>query len=142
MSFAVATPGKTRIGWMGTGVMGRWMCQHAMAKGFAATVFNRTPAKAQPLVDLGAHLAKSPREVAERSDIVFAIVGFPQDVHNVFLGPDGALAGSKAGTILVDMTTSSPAIAREIATAAAARGARRRQGGLHQDLLGLPRPRW
>lgn len=122
MSFAVATPGKTRIGWMGTGVMGRWMCQHAMAKGFAATVFNRTPAKAQPLVDLGAHLAKSPREVAERSDIVFAIVGFPQDVHNVFLGPDGALAGSKAGTILVDMTTSSPAIAREIATAAAARG--------------------
>lgn len=122
MSFAVATPGKTRIGWMGTGVMGRWMCQHAMAKGFAATVYNRTPAKAQPLMELGAHLAKSPREVAERSDIVFAIVGFPQDVHDVFLGPDGALSGSKAGTIFVDMTTSSPAIAREIATAAAAKG--------------------
>jgi 3-hydroxyisobutyrate dehydrogenase len=122
MSFAVATPGKTRIGWMGTGVMGRWMCQHAMAKGFAATVYNRTPAKAQPLVELGAHLAQSPREVAERSDIVFAIVGFPQDVHDVFLGSEGALSGSKAGTILVDMTTSSPAIAREIATAAAAKG--------------------
>ncbi len=122
MSFAVATPGKTRIGWMGTGVMGRWMCQHAMAKGFAATVYNRTPAKAQPLVDLGAHLAQSPREVAERSDIVFAIVGFPQDVHDVFLGSEGALSGSKAGTIFVDMTTSSPAIAREIATAAAAKG--------------------
>jgi 3-hydroxyisobutyrate dehydrogenase len=122
MSFASATPGKTRIGWIGTGVMGRWMCQHAMVKGFTATVYNRTPEKAKPLVELGAKLAKSPREVAEQSDIVFGIVGFPKDVHEVFLGADGALAGSKAGTILVDMTTSSPAIAREIATAASAKG--------------------
>ena len=54
MSFAVATPGKTRIGWMGTGVMGRWMCQHAMARGYAATVYNRSSDKAAPLVEAGA----------------------------------------------------------------------------------------
>ena len=56
MSIPVATPGKTRIGWIGTGVMGRWMCEHAMKKGFAATVYNRSADKARPLVDQGAKL--------------------------------------------------------------------------------------
>lgn len=118
----IASPGTTRIGWIGTGVMGRWMCQHAMSKGFAATVYNRSPEKAKPLVELGATLARSPKEVAERSDVVFAIVGYPKDVREVFLGADGALAGSKTGTILVDMTTSDPTLAREIAEAATAKG--------------------
>ena len=122
MSIPLATPGTTRIGWIGTGVMGRWMCQHAMSKGFAATVYNRSPDKAKPLVELGATLARSPKEVAERSDVVFAIVGYPKDVREVFLGADGALAGSKQGTILVDMTTSDPTLAREIAQAATAKG--------------------
>src|SRR4051812_5465988 len=99
MPYAIATPGTTRIGWIGTGVMGRWMCQHALAAGFAATVYNRTRAKAQPLLDQGATFADSPRAIAERSDIVFAIVGFPRDVREVFLGPDGALAGSRPGMI-------------------------------------------
>ena len=105
MRIPVAQPGKTRIGWIGTGVMGRWMCQHAMAKGYTATVYNRSAEKAQPLVELGAKRAASPKAVAEASDIVFAIVGFPKDVRDVFLGADGALAGSKAGAALVDMTT-------------------------------------
>jgi 3-hydroxyisobutyrate dehydrogenase len=122
MAVPKAEPGKTRIGWIGTGVMGRWMCQHAIAKGFAATVYNRTCDKAQPLLDLGATFADSPRKVAERSDIVFAIVGFPKDVREVFLGSDGALAGSKPGTILVDMTTSEPSLAQEIHAAAKAKG--------------------
>ena len=122
MQFPAAQPGKTRIGWIGTGVMGRWMCGHAIAKGFAATVYNRSADKAQPLVELGAKLAKCPKEVAEASDVVFAIVGFPKDVREVFLGPDGALAGSKPGTILVDMTTSEPSLAVEIAAAAKAKG--------------------
>lgn len=122
MAVAKAGPGKTRIGWIGTGVMGRWMCQHALAKGFSATVYNRSQVKAQPLLDLGAAFAESPRQVAERSDIVFAIVGFPNDVREVFLGPNGALAGSKAGTILVDMTTSEPSLAKEIYEAAKAKG--------------------
>lgn len=118
----IASPGTARIGWIGTGVMGRWMCQHAMSKGFAATVYNRSPEKAKPLVELGATLARSPKEVAERSDVVFAIVGYPKDVREVFLGADGALAGSKPGMILVDMTTSDPTLAREIAQEAKAKG--------------------
>ena len=122
MSIPVATPGKTRIGWIGTGVMGRWMCEHAMKKGFSATVYNRSADKAQPLVDGGAKLAKSPKEVAGQSDIVFAIVGFPKDVREVFLGTEGALAGAKPGTVLVDMTTSEPTLAREIYDAAKAKG--------------------
>lgn len=122
MTIPTAQPGETRIGWIGTGVMGRWMCQHAMSKGYKATVFNRSADKLQPLVELGASAAKSPREVAEKSDIVFAIVGFPKDVREVFLGTDGALAGSAKGTILVDMTTSEPGLAKEIHAAAKARG--------------------
>ncbi len=107
-------PGKTRIGWIGTGVMGRWMCQHLMNKGYAATVYNRGREKTKPLTDAGATWADSPRAVAERSDVVFAIVGFPKDVREVFLGAQGALAGSKSGTVLVDMTTSEPSLAQEI----------------------------
>src|SRR5437660_4244513 len=117
-----AEPGKTRIGWIGTGVMGRWMCQHLMTKGYAATIFNRSRDKAKPLVDQGAAWADSPRAVAERSDVVFAIVGFPRDVREVFLGTDGALAGGKSGTVLVDMTTSEPSLAREIYDAAKKKG--------------------
>ena len=119
---ATVSPAATRIGWVGTGVMGRWMCQHAMGKGYAATVFNRSPEKAQPLVELGAKLARSPQEVAAASDVVFAIVGFPKDVREVFLGGDGLLAGAKPGAVLVDMTTSEPGLAKEIAAACEAKG--------------------
>jgi 3-hydroxyisobutyrate dehydrogenase len=122
MPFTRAEPGKTRIGWVGTGVMGRWMCQHCMTKGYAATVYNRSKDKARPLLDAGAAWADSPKAVAERSDVVFAIVGFPADVREVFLGPQGALAGSRAGTVLVDMTTSEPSLAQEIYQAARAKG--------------------
>lgn len=122
MQISPATPGTTRIGWIGTGVMGRWMCEHALKKGFAATVFNRSKDKAQPLLDQGATFAATPKAVAEQSDVVFAIVGFPKDVREVFLGADGALAGSKPGTVLVDMTTSEPSLAKEIHAAAQAKG--------------------
>ena len=122
MAFSKAEPGKTRVGWIGTGVMGRWMCQHLMTKGYQATVYNRTKEKTQPLVEAGAVSAESPKAVAERSDVTFAIVGFPKDVREVFLGPQGALAGSKPGAILVDMTTSEPSLANEIYNAAKAKG--------------------
>src|SRR5712691_2716054 len=122
MPLAKAEPGKTRIGWIGTGVMGRWMCQHLMTKGYATTVYNRTKEKAQELLAQGAAWAPSPKALAEKSDVVFSIVGFPRDVREVFLGPEGALAGSKPGTILIDMTTSEPSLAREIYDAAKARG--------------------
>src|ERR1700693_6162502 len=96
MSVTKAEPGKTRVGWIGTGVMGRWMCQHLMTKGYKATVYNRTRDKAAPLVDAGAKWAATPKLVAEQSDVVFAIVGFPKDVREVFLGGDGGLAGRRA----------------------------------------------
>ncbi len=111
-------PGQTRIGWIGTGVMGTSMCGHLMAAGFSTTVYNRTKSKAKGLLDKGASWAEGPKAVAEASDVVFTIVGFPADVRSVILGPDGALAGSRPGTILVDMTTSEPSLAVEIAAAA------------------------
>ncbi len=122
MALTKAEPGKTRVGWIGTGVMGRWMCQHLMDRGYRATVYNRTKDRAKPLLDAGAAWADTPRQVAERSDVVFAIVGFPKDVREVFLGEQGALAGSKAGTLLVDMTTSEPSLAQEIHAAAKGKG--------------------
>ena len=110
--------GKTRLGWIGTGVMGSSMAGHLLKAGFALTVFSRTKSKAEPLLAQGAKWADTPRAVAAASDVVFAIVGFPSDVREVMLGADGALAGSKAGNVLVDMTTSEPMLAVEIAEAA------------------------
>src|SRR4051794_22835262 len=99
-------PGTTRIGWIGTGGMGSSMCGHLLSAGYRATGYNRTRSKSKPLVDRGAAEADSPRKVAEASDVVFTIVGYPSDVREVTLGPDGTLAGARAGSILVDMTTS------------------------------------
>ena len=110
-------PGKTRIGWVGTGVMGSSMCAHLIDQGFAATVFTRSRAKAEALLAQGAAWADSPRAVAEASDVIFSIVGFPADVREVTLGGQGTLAGCKTGDILVDMTTSEPSLAIEIAEA-------------------------
>jgi 3-hydroxyisobutyrate dehydrogenase len=118
----IIEPGKTRIGWIGLGVMGRSMCGHLIDRGFSATVSTRTRATAEPLVEKGAEWAASPKAVAERSDVVFSIVGFPADVREVMLGPGGALAGSRPGNVLVDMTTSEPSLAREIYEAAKAKG--------------------
>lgn len=122
MSVMDIVPGKTRLGWIGTGVMGQSMCGHLLAKGFAVTVYNRTKTRAQALLDRGAAWADTPQAVAQAADVVFSIVGFPDDVRQVTLGNDGTLAGSKAGNILVDMTTSEPSLAEEIAAAAKAKG--------------------
>ncbi|CAA6671634.1 unnamed protein product [Spirodela intermedia] len=109
------TPATTRVGWIGTGVMGRYMAGHLISAGYALTVFNRTPSKAQPLVEMGAKLAGSPRGVAEESDVVFLIVGYPSDVRRVVLDQDeGVLGGLSPGSVVVDMTTSDPSMAEEI----------------------------
>ena len=111
-----------RVGWIGTGVMGLSMAGHILKAGFPLTVCSRTRSKSQPLLDKGARWADSPAEVAQHSDVVFSIVGYPADVEAVMLGPDGALSGLARGGILCDMTTSSPALAARIAHEAAARG--------------------
>jgi 3-hydroxyisobutyrate dehydrogenase len=109
---------ETRIGWVGTGVMGLSMCSHLLTKGYRVTVYSRTKAKAQQLLDSGANWAESPRAVAEQSNVVFTMVGFPNDVQEVYWGEDGILAGAKPGSIVVDMTTTAPSLAREIYAAA------------------------
>jgi 3-hydroxyisobutyrate dehydrogenase len=108
-------PGKTRVGWIGTGVMGKSMCGHLVSAGYSATVFNRSKEKLKLLLELGAKAAGSPKEVAQNSDVVFSIVGYPADVREVILGTEGALTGAKEGAVLVEMTTSEPALAVEIA---------------------------
>ena len=102
--------------------MGQSMCGHLLRRGFAVTVFNRTRAKAEPLLAAGANWADTPKAVAEAADVVFTLVGFPADVREVVLGPQGTLAGRRTGSILVDMTTSEPALAIEIAARSAERG--------------------
>ncbi|WP_373501620.1 NAD(P)-dependent oxidoreductase, partial [Desulfococcus sp.] len=115
--------GKTRIGWIGTGVMGGWMCKHLMDRGFEAVVHSRTREKAAPMIARGASWADSPAAVARAADVIFTMVGTPEDVRSVYFGDAGVLAGASAGKVLVDMTTTRPRLAAEIFRAAGARGA-------------------
>ncbi|MBL8891951.1 MAG: NAD(P)-dependent oxidoreductase [Planctomycetaceae bacterium] len=102
--------------------MGQSMCRHLLDAGYSITVYNRTPEKATALVNSGATWAASPREVAQDSDIVVTMVGYPQDVRETILGSNGVLAGLRPGGLIIDMTTSEPGLAREIAEHAAAQG--------------------
>ena len=113
-----ATPDQTRVGWVGTGVMGHSMCRLLQQAGYPINVFSRTRSKADDLIAAGANWCESPAMVAAASDIVFAIVGMPADVEEVFLGDNGILAGSRPGMVVVDMTTSQPDLAKKIAAAA------------------------
>ena len=115
-------PGHSRIGWIGTGVMGVPMCGHLLQAGYAVTVFSRTQAKAQSLLDRGAAWTESPRAVAEKATAIVTMVGFPRDVREVYFGPEGILAGARPGSILIDMTTTEPALSREIEAAASTKG--------------------
>ncbi|TWT66637.1 NAD(P)-dependent oxidoreductase [Allorhodopirellula solitaria] len=118
------TTEKPALGWIGTGVMGHSMAGHLLAAGYPLTLTTRTRSKAEALLERGAQWADSPREVAEQSQIVFAIVGYPADVREVFVDPqNGAIAGIAPGGVLVDMTTSEPSLAVEIHRQAIAHGA-------------------
>ncbi len=111
-------PETTRLGWVGTGVMGRSMCGHLLKGGFQVTVFNRTRKKTEALVEAGARWADSPIAVAKQSDIVFTMVGYPEDVRATILSEQGVLKGLSNGGVLVDMTSSQPSLAIEMAEAA------------------------
>lgn len=112
-----------KIGWIGTGVMGKSMAGHLLADGHELTVFNRSREKARELLDRGASWASTPSQVARSSEVVFTMVGYPEDVREVVLGTQGVLAGIPPGGIVVDCTTSSPSLAVEIAERAAVQGA-------------------
>ena len=107
-----------RIGWIGTGVMGSSMCGHVLAAGHPVTVTTRTRAKADALLDAGASWADSPAEVAAGSDVVFVMVGYPAEVEEVVLGPEGVFTSLAPGGLVVDMTTSRPSLAVDIAARA------------------------
>lgn len=110
-----------KIAWIGTGIMGGAMCARLLDAGYTCFVYNRTPEKAQPLLNAGAHLASSPADAASKADVVFTMVGFPQDVEEVILHPEtGVLAGfrrnpSQEQKIVADMSTSRPSLAEKIA---------------------------
>lgn len=103
-----------KIGFIGTGVMGTGIIKNMLKAGYGVTVFNRTKVHADPVVKAGATWVESPKQVTQASDIVFTMVGFPQDVEEVYFGDNGIFAGTKAGQTVVDMTTSTPTLAKKI----------------------------
>jgi 2-hydroxy-3-oxopropionate reductase len=117
-----AEPGKTRVGFVGLGLMGLPMARNILKAGYRLTVWNRTAAKADPLVAAGAELAAGPADVARRSDVVVTIVTDSPDVEAVVGGDDGVLSGASAGSVWIDMSTISPDVTRRLGAAAAERG--------------------
>jgi 3-hydroxyisobutyrate dehydrogenase len=107
-----------KIGFIGTGVMGRSMAGHLLRGGHSVHVYNRTRSKAQTLLDAGAQWHDTPASLAATVDVVITMLGFPSDVEEIYLGAQGLIATAKPGTLLIDMTTSSPALAARIAVAA------------------------
>ena len=111
-----------KLGFIGTGVMGAAMAGHLQTAGNELFVYNRTKEKAKGLIDAGAIWCNDIKAVAEQADIIFTIIGMPSDVEAVYLGENGLVNHAKSGTILVDMTTSSPELAKKIATAGNEKG--------------------
>jgi len=110
---------RERIGFVGTGIMGAPMARNARKAGFEVTVTNRTPARAEPLAKDGITVVTTPREVAQRSDIVVTMVVDSPDVEGVLFGKDGIAAGAHDGLLAIDMSTISPARTKEFAERAA-----------------------
>ena len=111
-----------RIGFVGLGIMGCSMAGHILAAGHELYVYNRTRDKARELIERGARWCDSPGDVAAACDMVITMVGYPSDVEQIYLGAGGIVERAAPGTLLVDMTTSSPSLAVRIAAAARARG--------------------
>jgi len=115
--------GSVSVGFVGTGVMGSSMALNLLRAGYRLTVYNRTPQKAKAVLEAGAGWAPDPAGTAAQADFVITIVGFPSDVREVYFGRRGILQSVRPGAVLIDMTTSEPALAVEIYNAAKAKGA-------------------
>jgi len=103
-----------KIGFIGLGVMGKPMALNLLKARYPLTVWNRTKSKMEELLSMGASGAESPKEVAEKSDVVITMVADSSDVEEVVLGPNGVIHGSWKGLILIDMSTISPSVTRRI----------------------------
>ncbi len=112
-----------RIAFLGLGLMGGGMARRLLGAGFAVTVFNRNPARAEPLAAAGARVAGSPREAAAGAEVVFSMVADDAASRAIWLGPDGAIAGAARGAVLVECSTLTVAWVQELAKAAVAAGA-------------------
>ncbi|MEG6511663.1 NAD(P)-dependent oxidoreductase [Desulforamulus ruminis] len=104
----------TVIGFIGTGVMGRSMAGHLLKGGFRVAVYNRTKARAEELIQAGALWKDTVAEVAAGCNVIITMVGYPSDVEEVYFGDEGVIRHAKPGSYLIDMTTSSPSLARKI----------------------------
>lgn len=111
-----------KIGFIGVGVMGGPMVLNLMKKGFDVSVYTRTKSKAQAVLDAGAHWCDTVAEAAKGRDVVITIVGYPKDVEEVYFGAGGIIENADAGTVLIDMTTTSPRLSQRIYEEAAKKG--------------------
>ncbi|AGA68558.1 beta-hydroxyacid dehydrogenase, 3-hydroxyisobutyrate dehydrogenase [Desulfitobacterium dichloroeliminans LMG P-21439] len=112
---------KHQIGFIGTGVMGRSMVKNLLNAGYSVSVYNRTKASAEELFALGAVWVDTVAELAQQSDVIITMVGYPKDVEEVYLNKEGLIPHAKPGSVLIDMTTSSPILAKKIAEQGKAR---------------------
>lgn len=110
------------IGFVGTGVMGKSMAGHLLRAGYQVLVFNRTKARADELIQMGAVWQDTVGELAARSNVIITMVGYPKDVEEVYFGKNGIISHAKSGSYLVDMTTSAPALAKKIYDQALVKG--------------------
>ncbi|NYC92664.1 3-hydroxyisobutyrate dehydrogenase-like beta-hydroxyacid dehydrogenase [Clostridium acetobutylicum] len=108
----------TKIGFIGTGVMGKGMIKNLLKGGYTVHVYNRTKEKALPLVEIGAVLETSIKELSQRCDVIITMVGYPSDVEEVYFNDNGILNNLKPQSYVVDMTTSKPSLAKKIYAAA------------------------
>jgi 3-hydroxyisobutyrate dehydrogenase len=104
----------TVVGFIGIGVMGKSMAGHLLSAGYPLVVYTRTKEKAVELINRGAEWVETPKEVAEKANVIFTIVGYPYDVEEVYFGENGLISNGKKGSYLIDMTTSAPTLAIRI----------------------------
>lgn len=109
-SFSMKEP----IGFIGTGIMGASIISHLIKKNFPVFIYNRTKTKAEHLINLGAKWVDKPSEITQTSKIIFTMLGYPEDVKKVYLSNSGLINHAKENTVFIDMTTSSPTLAKEI----------------------------
>ncbi|EAF5656630.1 NAD(P)-dependent oxidoreductase [Listeria innocua] len=111
-----------KIGFVGTGVMGSSMAKHLLEAGYEVHIYTRTKEKAEALLSQGARWESDPGSLGAKVDILISMVGYPKDVEQLYLGENGFLDNLKAGSVAIDMTTSSPALAKKIAEAGHEKG--------------------
>lgn len=105
-----------KIGFIGTGVMGNSMIQNLMNAGHQLYIYTRTKSKAEELIKKGANWLENPKEIAKNTEIIITMVGYPEDVRDIYFGENGIFEGAQQDTIAIDMTTSTPSLAKEIDT--------------------------